>query len=171
MCMKHMYTYIYKHMYITHPAALSLSCSFQCLQRIHTPSRLSKRPRHAGYDTDTRRGACIGSRSFVLGSRSCVRAGRNEDSDNCTGLAVYLYVYVPWCVPLSAFTHIYLYVYLYIYIYSALQAPVYRFGVSLCCWCVPLLCALSCVLLSVCTYIYIYIYVYIYIYTCIHICT
>jgi len=30
-----MYIYIHKHMYITQLAALSLSCSFQCRQRIH----------------------------------------------------------------------------------------------------------------------------------------
>jgi hypothetical protein len=31
----HMYIYMYKHMYITHLAALSPSYSFQCLQRMH----------------------------------------------------------------------------------------------------------------------------------------
>ena len=102
-------------MYITHLAALSPSCSFQGLQRTHTAAFPSAGDTQ-GYDTVTRRGACIGSRSFVLGSRSCVRAGRKEDSDDFTGLAIYLYVYVPWCVPLSAFTHICIYVYLYIYI-------------------------------------------------------
>ena len=55
------------------------------------------------------------------------------------------------------------------YLYSALPAPVNRFGVSLCCWCVPLLRALSCFLLTFGIYIYIYIYVYIYAY--IHIYT
>ena len=105
-------------MYITHLAALWLCCTFQPLSPVphQTPSRVPQRPRHTqGYDTETRGGTCIGSRSFVLGSRSCVRAGRNENSDDCTGMAIYLYVYVPWCVPLSAFTHIYIYV-IYIFI-------------------------------------------------------
>ena len=136
---------------------------------MHT-SRLSKRLRHAGYHTDTRRGACIGSRSFVLDSRSCVRANWNEDSDDFTGLAIYdICVCTLVCASLCIYTYIHIYTYIYIYLYSALPAPVYHFGVSLCCWCVPLLCALSCFLLTFCIYIYIYIYVYIYAY--IHIYT
>ena len=147
-----MHIYMHKDMHTYHTS--SGPCALFLFPAPHkTPSRLFKRLRHTqGYDTDTHGGTCIGSRSFVLGSRSCVRAGRNEDSDDYTGLAIYLYVYVHWCVPLPAFAHIYIYVYLYMYIYiciySALPAPVNRFCVSLYCCCVPLLRALSCFLLS-----------------------
>jgi len=34
LCISHMFINIYKHMYITHLAALSLSCSSKCLQCI-----------------------------------------------------------------------------------------------------------------------------------------
>jgi hypothetical protein len=129
----------------------------------YTPSRLFKRLRHAGYDTDTRRGACIGSRSFVLGSRSCVRAGRNEDSDDCTGLDIYLYVYVHWCVPLSAFTHICIYIHIFIYIYIAHSRPPCivsgcRRAAGAC---------LSCALFLVS---FDFLYIHIYIHICIHVC-
>jgi hypothetical protein len=82
-----------------------------------------------GMDTDAHRRMWIGSRSFVLGSRSRVCAGRNVDSDDCAGLAIYLDVYVHWCVPcsLSATRHIHIYTYVHIYIYIFMNTYIYTY--------------------------------------------
>ena len=73
------------------------------------------------------------------------------------------------CASLCIYTYIHIYTYIYIYLYSALPAPVYRFGVSPCYWCVPLLRALSCFFwLFVYTYIYTYMYTYMHIYIYTH---
>ena len=71
-CISHMYIYVHKHMYITHLAALSLSCCFQCpaaLPAPKTPTTRIRVPRrscalssaallfqHAGVCIDTYRG-------------------------------------------------------------------------------------------------------------------
>ena len=62
-CISHMYIYIHKHMYITHLAALSLSCSFQCLQRTHPAA--FKSTRDTRVCTDTHRNTSIDSRSLA----------------------------------------------------------------------------------------------------------
>ena len=71
LCISHMYIYEHKHMYITHLAALSLSCSFQrpaALSRaynVYTQPPFQAPEIRRFNDTDTHRKTCIGSRSCV----------------------------------------------------------------------------------------------------------
>ena len=74
LCISHMYIYMYKHMYITHLAALWLSCYFQCRQRTHPAAFKSPRDTR-GYDTDTHRNTSIGSRAYMYLER---RLGAEE---------------------------------------------------------------------------------------------
>ena len=61
---------IYINKYVYHTSSRSFALLLFPVPTTYTPSRLSKRLRHAGMGIDTHRNTCIGSRVYVYLERS-----------------------------------------------------------------------------------------------------
>ena len=114
LCISHMYIYIYKHMYITHLAALSLSYASKCLQWIPAafPSAWDTQgmiQTHAGGH------ALALARLYLALARAYVRDGRKTVMTSLAWLYIYMCMYTGVCLSLHD-THTCLYIYIYTYI-------------------------------------------------------
>jgi len=162
LCISHMYIYIYKHMYITHLAALSLSYSSKCLQWIPAafPSAWDTQgmiQTHAGGHALTL------ARLYLVLARAYVWVGRKTVMTALAWLYIYMCMYTS--VYLSLHLHIYMYIHIFIYIYIAHSRPPCivsgcRRAAGAC---------LSCALFLVFFYLFVYTYIYTYMYTYMHI--